>query len=64
MNSDLPEHTQRTIESVCELGCTRVNQIITAVDQGTGAAELEGLSYEGIMSVHHELHKIMEVYAE
>lgn len=64
MNPDLPEQVQHAVESICTLGCNRVNEIIADVDQGKAVEELNGLSEDEIRTVKRELQKIMAVYTD
>ena len=64
MNPDLPEQIQHAVETICTLGCNRVNEIISAVDQGVPVEELNGLNEDEIRTVQHELQKIMDVYTD
>ena len=64
MNPDLPEQVQHAVESICTLGCNRVNEIIAEVDQGNPVKELNGLSEDEIQTVKQELQKIMAVYTD
>ena len=64
MNPDLPEQVQHAVESICTLGCNRVNEIIAEVDQGNPVKELNGLSEDEIRTVKQELQKIMAVYTD
>ncbi|MGD2055065.1 MAG: hypothetical protein PVG45_13270 [Gammaproteobacteria bacterium] len=62
MSPDLPEHLQTTIESICERGCERVNEIITALESGCAVEETAGLVKTERQQVLHELKAIMAVY--
>ena len=64
MDPDLPEQVQHAVESICTLGCNRVNEIIADVDQGKPVKELSGLSDDEITTVKQELKKIMAVYTD
>jgi ribosomal protein S13 len=64
MSPDLPEQVQHAVESICTLGCNRVNEIIEDVDQGIAVKELNGLSKDEIRTVKQELQKIMAVYTD
>ena len=64
MNPDLPEQVQHAVESICTLGCNRVNEIIADVDQGKAVVELNGLSEDEIRTAKRELQKIMAVYTD
>ncbi len=62
MNPDLPVNVQLTVESICELGCTRVNEIIDALESGTQIEETINLDKTAQQRVLHELKQIMAVY--
>ena len=62
MNPDLPAHVQSTIESICQLGCDRVNAIIDALESGKRVRETRGLDKIDQQSVLTELKQIMAVY--
>ena len=64
MDPDLPEQVQHAVESICTLGCNRVNEIIADVDQGKAVEELNGLNEDEIRTVKQELQKIMAVYTD
>ena len=60
--ANLPAHVQSTIESICELGCGRVNDIIDALEQGNSVMETAGLDKTERQRVLLELKEIMAVY--
>ncbi len=62
MNDDLPAHVRTTVESICELGCERVNEIIAELESGHHADETAELSAIDRQKVLHELKTIMAVY--
>jgi hypothetical protein len=62
MNPDLPAHLQTLIESICELGCGRVNEIITALESAQPVAETAQLNDNERRKVLSELKQIMAVY--
>ena len=62
MNPELPAHVRLTIETICELGCERVNEIIDSLESGTGVSETTGLDESDQRMVLMELKEIMAVY--
>jgi sulfopyruvate decarboxylase TPP-binding subunit len=62
MTSDLPAHVQSNIESICKLGCERVNEIIELLEAGETVAEVSELDKDQQRVVLHELKTIMAVY--
>jgi len=60
--ANLPAHVQSTIESICELGCDSVNDIIDALEQGNSVRETAGLDKTERQRVLLELKEIMAVY--
>ena len=62
MNPDLPDHVRSVIESICELGCDRVNEIIDTLESGNTAAETRDLDITEQQHVLTELKEIMAVY--
>jgi len=60
--ADLPAHVQSIIESICELGCDRVNEIIDALECGNSVEETNGLDISDQQWVLKELKAIMAVY--
>ena len=60
--ANLPAHVQSTIESVCELGCDRVNDIIDALERGKDGVETAALDKADRHRVLLELKEIMAVY--
>jgi hypothetical protein len=62
MNPALPVHVRTTVESICELGCERVNQIIADLESGKTVAETAGLPQSEEKQVLQELRDIMSVY--
>lgn len=62
MNPDLPAHVQSVIESVCELGCERVNEIIRSMECGHSVSEVAELDQNEQRRVLIELKAIMSVY--
>ena len=62
MNPDSPAHVQSVIESVCELGCERVSEIIDLLESGHSVSEIDGLDEHEQHCVLVELKAIMSVY--
>ena len=62
MNPDIPVHIQAVIDSVCELGCERVNEIIASLESGESVSEISGLDDSDQHCVLAELKAIMAVY--
>ncbi|MCB1763924.1 MAG: PDC sensor domain-containing protein [Gammaproteobacteria bacterium] len=51
------------VERICDLGCSRVNQVITQADNGRASPELAGLTAADSKEVLDRLKSIMAVYA-
>ena len=62
MNDDLPAQVRTTVESICELGCERVNEIIAELESGQRVHETAELSSIDKQTVLHELKAIMAIY--
>ena len=62
MIANTPVHVQSVIESICELGCDRVNEIIDALECGNPVEETRGLDKNDQQQVLLELRAIMSVY--
>ena len=62
MSTDLPDHLRTAVESICELGCERVNQIIADLESGRAVAETAEFSGSDQHRVLQELKDIMSVY--
>lgn len=62
MNPDLPAHLQSMVESICELGCTRVNEIIAALESDIHVEETSDLDKTDRQRVLDELKQIMAIY--
>jgi hypothetical protein len=60
--ADPPAHIQSIIESICELGCDRVNEIIETLEGGNSVEETRGLDESDQLRVLMELKVIMAVY--
>jgi len=50
------------IESICELGCSEVNQLLEKAGNGNKIEELSNFSNAEINEIIDELSKIMSVY--
>ena len=59
---DPPAHVQSIIESICELGCDRVNEIIDVLERGNSVDETRALDKSDQQRVLMELKTIMAVY--
>jgi hypothetical protein len=59
---DPPAHIQSIIESICELGCDRVNEIIDVLERGNSVDETRALDKSDQQRVMMELKAIMVVY--
>ncbi|MBT8128538.1 MAG: hypothetical protein KJP10_01020 [Gammaproteobacteria bacterium] len=62
MTIDLPLNIQSCVESICELGCERVNEIIALIEAGKAVEEVSALDREEQNRVLRELKAIMAVY--
>ena len=62
MNPDLSKKVVNKIESICGLGCTRVNQFLDKAGNGNEIEELEDFSHSEAKQIIDELGKIMSVY--
>ncbi len=59
---DPPAHIQSIIESICGLGCDRVNEIIDTLERGNSVDETRALDTSDQLRVLMELKAIMAVY--
>lgn len=60
-----PEHSNKItekIESVCEQGCSEVNELLKKAENGNNIGELSGFSETEIEQIIDELNEIMSVY--
>ena len=64
MNPALSTKAIDKIESLCELGCTRVNQILEDIQNGNEAEELIEFNSSEKELIISELNQIMSVYEE
>ena len=62
MTIDLPLKIQSCVESICELGCERVNEIIALIEAGKTVDQVSALDREERNRVLRELKAIMAVY--
>ena len=62
MNAKLSKKAINTIESLCGLGCTRVNQILEDVQNGSEITELNEFNASEKEMIIGELDQIMSVY--
>ena len=59
---DPPAHIQSIIESICERGCDRVNEVIYVLERGNSVDETRALDKSDQQRVLMELKAIMAVY--
>ena len=64
MNPDLSKKAIDTIETLCEAGCTEVNQLLEKARDGNEIEELSDFDKEQINLIIDELDQIMAVYDE
>jgi len=64
MNPDLSQRAIETIESLCKLGCTQVNQLIDDAKNGKDIKQLAEFSHSEQDMIIDELDEIMSVYDE
>lgn len=64
MNPDLSQKAIDTIESLCQLGCTQVNQLIDDAKNGKNIDVLASFSDTEQHMIIDELGEIMSVYDE
>jgi hypothetical protein len=64
MNPDLSQKAIEKIESLCEMGCTQVNELLEKADKGSDIEELSDFNKTEISMIIDELVKIMSVYEE
>ena len=62
MNKDLPQHLQTIVETLCETGCQRVNEIIETLGKGGDVKDTAALTEQERKQIFHELQNIMSVY--
>jgi hypothetical protein len=62
MSTRLPHNVQSCVESICELGCDRVNEIIALLEAEKPPAEVCKLDQDERRAVLCELKAIMAVY--
>lgn len=62
-----PEHSQKVskkIESLCQLGCSQVNQLLEKASNGDNIEELSEFSASEINQIIDELAQIMSIYED
>jgi hypothetical protein len=64
MNPALSKKASKKIESLCELGCTQVNQLLEKAEKGDDIEELSEFSIAETRMIIDELIEIMSVYDE
>ena len=64
MNPDLSQKAIEVIESLCQLGCTQVNQLIDDARKGKDIKQLAEFSDSEQDMIIDELGEIMSVYDE
>jgi len=64
MQHYLPKKIEEKIETLCEQGCTQVNQLIDDAKKGGNIEELSEFNGSEIEQIIDELNKIMSVYDE
>ena len=64
MQADLSKKLEEKIETLCEQGCSQVNQILNDAKKGEKIEGLEGFNGTEIKQIIGELSKIMSVYDE
>lgn len=56
------KHIEESVTAICELGCDRVREVITALERGETTAEVARNSTAERADILHELQSIMAVY--
>jgi len=64
MHHNLPKKLEEKIESLCEQGCSQVNQILDDAKKGDEIEALEEFSGSEVEQIIDELSKIMSIYDE
>ena len=62
MKKDLPQHIQAIVETLCETGCQRVNEIIETLAKGADVKHTAALTEQERKQVLHALQNIISVY--
>lgn len=62
MNKELPQHLQTIVETLCETGCQRINEIIETLAKGADVKDTAILSEQERKQVLNELKNIMSAY--
>lgn len=64
MTACLPRNVQACVDSICQRGCERVNEIIELLEAGKSVDEVCKLDHDGQKAVLRELKAIMAVYEQ
>ena len=56
------KHTEERVTFICELGCTRVREVIAALEQGVETPETAHSSAADRADILRELQAVMAVY--
>lgn len=56
------KRVEQRVTLICELGCVRVREVITALQNGGATPETESVSPQERLQILHELQTIMAVY--
>jgi len=62
MNPDLSKKVSSKIETLCEEGCSQVNQLLEKAKTGNELQELSDFSHSEINQIIDELDQIMSIY--
>jgi hypothetical protein len=62
MHPDLSPKAIKTIETLCELGCKQVNQLISDANDGKEIEDLADFEASEVRMIIDELRQIMSVY--
>lgn len=58
------EHLENALEELCQLGCKKINILLSQLDQNVIPTELDGFSKRDCDYLYAELKSIMAVYGE
>ncbi len=61
--SELSQKAINKIESLCEEGCTQINELLNKAGNGRELGELSDFNKDEISQIVDELSKIMSVYS-
>ncbi len=64
MNPDLSKKAVSKIETLCEQGCSEVNQLLKLAKQGTEIKELTDFNRAEVNQIIDELEQIMSIYID